>query len=362
MQRGRPKAVLLVPEEDRSQLLRWSKRPKSSNGLARRADIVLRCADGLSNSSVAAQLRITQQTVGKWRSRYVERGLAGLLDEPRPGAPRRITDDQVEAVVVKTLESTPRDATHWSTREMAKASGLSDTSVLRIWHAFGLQPHRAETFKLSNDPQLVEKVRDIVGLYLNPPERALVLCADEKAQIQALDRTQPIFPLRPGTPERRSHDYRRHGTTSLFAALDVATGKVIGELHRRHRSVEFRSFLDRIDKEVPAELEVHLVLDNYGTHKTPLIHRWLLRHPRFQLHFTPTYSSWINQVERWFALLTEKQLRRGTHRSTRALEDAIRLYLALHNEASTPFVWVKTADEILANIARFCLRTSEAGH
>ena len=362
MQRGRPKAPLLVPEEDRSQLLRWSKRPKSSNGLARRADIVLRCADGLSNSSVAAQLRITQQTVGKWRSRYIERGLAGLLDEPRPGAPRRITDDQVEAVVVKTLESTPRDATHWSTREMAKASGLSDTSVLRIWHAFGLQPHRAETFKLSNDPQLVEKVRDIVGLYLNPPERALVLCADEKAQIQALDRTQPIFPLRPGTPERRSHDYRRHGTTSLFAALDVASGKVIGELHRRHRAVEFRSFLDRIDKEVPADLEVHLVLDNYGTHKTPLIHRWLLRHPRFQLHFTPTYSSWINQVERWFALLTEKQLRRGTHRSRRALEDAIRLYLALHNEAPTPFVWVKTADEILANIARFCLRTSEAGH
>ena len=362
MQRGRPKAPLLVPEEDRSQLLRWSKRPKSSNGLARRADIVLRCADGLSNSSVAAQLRITQQTVGKWRSRYVERGLAGLLDEPRPGAPRRITDDQVEAVVVKTLESTPRDATHWSTREMAKASGLSDTSVLRIWHAFGLQPHRAETFKLSNDPQLVEKVRDIVGLYLNPPERALVLCADEKAQIQALDRTQPIFPLRPGTPERRSHDYRRHGTTSLFAALDVASGRVIGELHRRHRAVEFRSFLDRIDKEVPADLEVHLVLDNYGTHKTPLIHRWLLRHPRFQLHFTPTYSSWINQVERWFALLTEKQLRRGTHRSRRALEDAIRLYLALHNEAPTPFMWVKTADEILANIARFCLRTSEAGH
>jgi transposase len=362
MQRGRPKARLVVPQEDRSQLLRWSRRPKSSNALARRADIVLRCADGLSNSTVAAQLRITPQTVGKWRSRYVKRGLGGLLDEPRSGAPRRITDDQVESVVVKTLESTPRDATHWSTREMAKASGLSDTSVLRIWHAFGLQPHRAETFKLSNDPQLVEKVRDIVGLYLNPPERALVLCADEKAQIQALDRTQPIFPMRPGTPERRSHDYRRHGTTSLFAALDVATGKVIGELHRRQRAIEFRSFLDRIDKEVPAELEVHVVLDNYGTHKTPLIHRWLLRHTRFHLHFTPTYSSWINQVERWFAILTEKQLRRGTHRSTRALEDAIRLYLALHNEASTPFVWVKTADEILANIARFCLRTSEAGH
>ena len=345
----------------------WAaKVPSSPSSTAPSPTVEIQAAESPENSgrfsSVAAQLRITQQTVGKWRSRYIERGLAGLLDEPRPGAPRRITDDQVEAVVVKTLESTPRDATHWSTREMAKVSGLSDTSVLRIWHAFGLQPHRAETFKLSNDPQLVEKVRDIVGLYLNPPERALVLCADEKAQIQALDRTQPIFPLRPGTPERRSHDYRRHGTTSLFAALDVASGRVIGELHRRHRAVEFRSFLDRIDKEVPADLEVHLVLDNYGTHKTPLIHRWLLRHPRFQLHFTPTYSSWINQVERWFALLTEKQLRRGTHRSRRALEDAIRLYLALHNQAPTPFVWVKTADEILANIARFCLRTSEAGH
>ena len=245
---------------------------------------------------------------------------------------------------------------------MAQASGLSDTTVLRIWRAFGLQPHRTETFKLSPDPQLVEKVRDIVGLYLNPPERALVLCVDEKSQIQALDRTQPIFPLRPGTPERRTHDYRRFGTTSLFAALDVASGKVIGETHRRHRAIEFRRFLDRIDREVPADLDVHLVLDNYGTHKTPRIHRWLLRHPRFQLHFTPTYASWINQIERWFAALTEKQLRRGTHRSTRALEDAIRLYLAVYNEDPKPFVWLKSADEILANIARFCVRTSEAGH
>jgi transposase len=265
-------------------------------------------------------------------------------------------------VVVRTLETTPRDATHWSTRGMAEATGLSDTTVLRIWHAFGLQPHRSDTFKLSNDPQLIEKVRDIVGLYLNPPTRALVLCADEKSQIQALDRTQPLLPLRPGTPELRTHDYRRHGTTSLFAALDVATGKVIGETHRRHRSIEFRGFLDRIDSEVPADLDIHLVLDNYGTHKTPMIQRWLLRHPRFQLYFTPTYSSWINQVERWFALLTEKQIRRGTHRSTRALEDAIRLYLATYNADPQPFVWVKTADEILASIARFCLRTSEAGH
>ena len=362
MRTGRPKAPLSVPSEDLETLQRWTARRKTSQALALRSRVILRSLSGLSNTQVATELGITGDTVGKWRNRYIAKGLAGLLDEPRSGAPRRIGDDQVEAVVVKTLESTPRDATHWSTREMAKVSGLSDTTVLRIWRAFGLQPHRSETFKLSNDPQLVEKIRDIVGLYLNPPERALVLCADEKAQIQALDRTQPIFPMRPGTPERRTHDYRRHGTTSLFAALDVATGKVIGELHRRHRAVEFRSFLDRIDQEVPADLEVHLVLDNYGTHKTPLIHRWLLRHPRFHLHFTPTYSSWINQVERWFAMLTEKQLRRGTHCSTRALEDAIRLYLVIHNEDPKPFAWVKTADEILANIARFCLRTSEAGH
>ncbi|MGH7775568.1 MAG: IS630 family transposase [Candidatus Dormibacterales bacterium] len=362
MPSGRPKAALAVPDEDRVQLLRWTQRTKSSNGLARRAGIVLRCADGLANNVVAKQMRVANATVGKWRRRYIERGLAGLLDEPRCGAPRMVSDDEVEAVVVKTLEATPRGATHWSTRSMAEASGLSDTTVLRIWHAFGLQPHHTDSFKLSNDPQLVEKVRDIVGLYLNPPERALVLCADEKSQIQALDRTQPIFPMRPGLPERRTHDYHRHGTTSLFAALDVATGKVIGEMHRHHRSTEFRSFLDRIDEEVPSDLEVHLILDNYGTHKTPLIHRWLLRHPRFHLHFTPTYSSWINQVERWFAALTMKQIRRGTHRSVRELEQVIRLYLAMNNENPKPFVWVKTADEILANIARFCIRTSEAGH
>jgi transposase len=361
MQRGRPKAELSVPQEDLATLKRWTTRRKTAQALALRARIILRCHGGLTNTQVATELGVTGDTVGKWRNRYIASGLAGLLDEPRSGAPRTVSDEQVEQVVVKTLESTPRDSTHWSTRSMAQASGLSDTTVWRIWRAFGLQPHRTQAFKLSNDPQLVEKVRDIVGLYLNPPERALVLCADEKSQIQALDRTQPIFPLRPGVPERRTHDYVRHGTTSLFAALDVATGKVIGELHRRHRAEEFRHFLDRIEKEVPADLEVHVVLDNSATHKTPLIHRWLLRHPRFHLHFTPTYSSWINQVERWFATLSERQLRRGTHRSTRELEDAIRLYLAVHNESPKPFVWVKSADEILANIARFCLRTSEAG-
>jgi transposase len=310
----------------------------------------------------AVDLRITHNTVRKWRTRFLEQGIGGLLDEPRSGAPRSIGDDAVEAVITKTLESTPRDATHWSTRSMAEASVLSPTTVRRIWKAFELKPHRVETFKLSNDPQFIEKVRDIVGLYLNPPDRALVLWADEKGQIQALDRTQPIFPMRPGTPELRTHDYRRHGTTSLFAALDVASGKVIGKLHRRHRSIEFRSFLDHIEREVPTEVGVHLILDNSSTHKSPLIRRWLLRHPRFQVHFTPTYSSWINQVERWVAALPEKQIKRGTHRSTRQLEDSIRLYLATHNENPSPFVWVKTADEILANIARFCARTSGAPH
>ena len=327
-----------------------------------RAEIVLRCGSGRCNSQVARELRTTNATVGKWRARFVAEGVAGLLDEPRSGAPRRISDDQVEAVIVKTLESTPRDATHWSVRSMAAATGMTRQSVHRIWRAFGLQPHRTETFKLSTDPQLIEKVRDIVGLYLNPPERALVLCADEKSQIQALDRTQPTLPMRPGQAERRTHDYKRHGTTSLFAALDVATGRVIGELHRRHRSTEFRKFLDRIDAEVSADLEVHLILDNYGTHKTPLIQRWLLRHTRFHLHFTPTCSSWINQVERWFAELTEKRIRRGSHRSTRALEDAIRLYLTDHNANPKPFVWVKSADHIIDSIARFALRTSGTGH
>jgi transposase len=362
MQLGRPKAELTVSDEDRATLSRWIARAKTGQALAQRARIVLRCADGFSNIEVGRELHIGNKAVGKWRARFIAKGPAGLLDEPRPGAPRRVADEQVEQVLVKTLESTPADATHWSTRSMAAATGISRPTVHRIWRAYGLQPHRTESFKLSNDPQFIEKVRDIVGLYFCPPEHALVICADEKAQIQALDRVQPILPMRPGTPERRTHDYRRHGTTSLFAALDVATGKVIGELHRRHRSIEFRSFLDRIDKEVPAELDVHLILDNYGTHKTPLIHRWVLRHPRFHLHFTPTYSSWINQVERWFATLTERQLRRGSHRSTRALEDAIRLYLAAYNQDPQPFKWVKSADQILANVQRFCVLISETGH
>ena len=357
MQRGRPhKAPLVLPDAERGELLTWSRRPKSSNGLAQRARIVLRCADGLPSRQVARELGVSEDTVCKWRSRYIERGLAGLLDEPRCGAPRRVSDEQVEAVLTMTLEQMPKDATHWSTRSMAEVSGLSHNTVHQIWHAYGLQPHRVENFKLSNDPQFIEKVRDIVGLYLNPPDKAMVLCVDEKSQIQALDRTQPILPLAPGMAERRTHDYRRHGTTSLFAALDVATGKVIGQTHRRHRSAEFKSFLDRLDQEVPAELDVHLVLDNYGTHKTELIRRWLLRRPRFHVHYTPTYSSWINQVERWFGMLSEKQIRRGTHRSTAELEAAIRLYLATHNENPKPFVWIKTADQILASIRRFCQR------
>jgi len=365
MFRGRPKAPLIVPEDDRQALLRWIKRSRTSNALAQRARIILRCAEGadeVPNSVVARELGVTDATVGKWRSRYIARGLAGLLDEERSGAPRTISDEKVEEVITKTLESLPADATHWSTRSMAAAVGLSDHSIARIWHVFGLQPHRVENFKLSNDPQFIEKVRDIVGLYLNPPTNALVLCVDEKAQIQALDRTQPILPLAPGVAERRTHDYRRHGTTSLFAALNVATGEVIGQLHRRHRSGEFLHFLRRIETAVPADLDVHLIMDNYGTHKTRQIRDWLARHPRFHVHFTPTYSSWINQVERWFAALTEKQIRRGTHRSIKELETAIKLYLATYNADPRPFVWVKTADQILKSIERFCLRTSLAGH
>jgi transposase len=353
---------LSITPEDRTTLERWIARRKTAQGLSMRSRIILGCAAGHSNSELARRLGVTNATVGKWRARFVSKGLEGLLDEPRSGAPRSISDEQVEAVIVKTLESTPADATHWSTRSMAAATGISRPTVHRIWRAFGLQPYRSETFKLSTDPQLVEKIRDIVGLYLDPPDRALVLCADEKTQIQALDRTQPVLPMRPGQVERRTFDYRRHGTTTLFAALDVATGKVIGETHRRHRAVEFRKFLDRIEREVPPDLAVHLILDNLSTHQAPAVQRWLLQHPRFTLHFTPTYSSWINQVERWFEELTTRQLRRGVHRSTRSLEDAIRLYLQLNNEAPKPYTWVKTADEILASIARFCLRTSETGH
>jgi transposase/AraC-like DNA-binding protein len=292
----------------------------------------------------------------------VSKGLEGLLDEPRPGTPRKVSDADVEKVLTTTLESLPRDATHWSTRSLAQECGFSRSTVSRIWRAFGLQPHRCETFKLSKDPLFIDKVRDIVGLYLNPPDRAMVLCVDEKSQIQALDRTQPMLPMRPGQAERRSHDYKRHGTTSLFAALDVRTGTIIGEVHRRHRSVEFRKFLDTIDQSVPASLEVHLIMDNYGTHKTAIIRNWLAKRPRFHVHFTPTSASWINLVERWFATLTEKQIRRGVHRSVRELETAIKNYLAVSNASPKPFVWTKTADEILASVARFCQRTSETGH
>lgn len=360
MRTGRPKANLTVGDADRVVLESMARRSRTAPQLARRARIILSCVSGLDNKAVAKKLRVTPQTVGKWRARFVRDGIEGLHDEPRPGTPRKISDAKVEAVVVRTLEKTPRGATHWSTRSMAKATGLSRSSINRIWQAFGLQPHRCETFKLSPDPQLIDKIRDVVGLYVDPPQHAIVLCVDEKSQIQALDRTQPLLPMRPGQIERRTHDYKRHGTTSLFAALDVATGKVIGETHRRHRSVEFRKFLDRIEENVPDQLDVHIVMDNYGTHKTALIRNWFAKRPRFHAHFTPTYGSWLNLVERWFAELTNKQLRRGTHRSIRELERAIRDFIEAHNESPRPFAWTKTADEILASIARFAHRTLEA--
>ncbi|HEX2463122.1 MAG TPA: IS630 family transposase [Thermoanaerobaculia bacterium] len=357
MPAGRPKVPLTLSSEERVVLSAMAHRSRSAPALARRARIVLACADGRSNTAVAKFLRLTPLTVGKWRARFLRDRLEGLYDEPRPGAPRTITDDEIEKVVVQTLESKPRGATHWSTRSMAKQTGLSHATISRIWRAFRLQPHRTETYKLSPDPLLIEKVRDIVGLYVNPPEHAVVLCVDEKSQIQALDRTQPLLPMRPGQVERRTHDYRRHGTTSLFAALDVKTGAVVAQTHRRHRSIEFRKFLDQIDAAVPEDLEIHLVLDNYGTHKTPLIERWLAKRPRVHVHFTPTYGSWLNLVERFFAELTTKQIRRGTHRSVAALETAIREFIDLHNEDPKPFVWTKSADEILASIARFAKRT-----
>ncbi len=357
MRTGRPKPELTLTDSERTRLMSLARRSRSAPAVARRARIVLACAEGRDNKAVAKRLRMSPATVGKWRSRFVRDRLDGLYDEPRPGAPRRITDEQIEQVVVRTLESTPRGATHWSTRSMARASGLSRASINRIWRAFGLQPHRSETFKLSPDPLLIEKVRDIVGLYVNPPEHAVVLCVDEKTQIQALDRTQPLLPLRPGQVERRTHDYKRHGTTSLFAALDVKAGTVLGQTHRRHRSLEFRKFLDQIDAAVPKQLDVHLILDNYSTHKTPLIRSWLAKRPRFHLHFTPTYGSWLSLVERWFAELTNKQIRRGAHRSLAALEAAIWEFIDVTNEAPKPFVWTKSADEILASIARFAQRT-----
>ncbi|RJF95562.1 IS630 family transposase [Noviherbaspirillum saxi] len=359
---GRPKAELVLSAAEKEQLHAWARRRKTAQALALRSRIVLECAGGAENKAVAVKLAVTRQTVSKWRARFVHMRLDGLLDAPRSGAPRTIDDARVDVVIAKTLEEQPSNATHWSTRAMAREAKLSQTAVSRIWRAFGLQPHRQETFKLSTDPLFVEKTRDIVGLYLDPPLKAMVLCVDEKSQIQALDRTQPILPLAPGVPERRTHDYQRHGTTTLFAALDIATGEVIGQLHRRHRSSEFLKFLRTIEASVPNDLDIHLVMDNYGTHKTPTIRNWFARHPRFHVHFTPTSASWLNQVERWFATLTEKQIRRGTHRSTRQLEDAIRHYLKLNNADPKPFVWTKSADDILASIERFCLRISNSGH
>lgn len=362
MGRGRPLPELILTAAENNRLVEWTRRHKTSQALALRARIVLACAQGSTNRDVARQLRVTQQTVGKWRHRFVAQRLDGLLDEPRPGAPRTIQDATVEAVIAKTLHDKPAGATHWSTRSMAAATGLSQTAVVRIWRAFGLQPHRQETFKLSTDPLFVDKVRDIVGLYLEPPIKAAVVCVDEKSQIQALDRTQPILPMMPGMPEKRTHDYMRYGTTTLFAALDVATGKVIGQVHRRHRAAEFLKFLSLLNQRIPADTAVHVVMDNYGTHKTATVKAWFARHPRFTPHFTPTSASWINQVERWFANLTERQLKRGTHRSTQALEKAIRDYLDIYNQNPTPFIWAKSADDILDSIKRFCLRISNSGH
>ncbi len=361
---ARPKPELVLSDDERQTLTTWANRPKSTQRLALRARIVLACAAEPSNRAVAARLGVCAATVGTWRQRFVARRLEGLADEPRPGAPRTVTDADVERVVTRTLETKPANATHWSTRGMAQASGLSQSTISRIWRAFGLKPHRADTFKLSADPFFVEKVRDVVGLYLAPPERAIVLCVDEKPQVQALDRTQPVLPLAPGRTERGTHDYVRHGTTSLFAALNVATGQVIGRCHRRHRHQEFLKFLDHVDAALPREpgIAIHIVLDNYGTHKTPAVKRWFLRHPEYHLHFTPTSASWLNQVERFFAEISEKRIRRGVFKSVAALERAIADYLAEHNRDPHPFVWTADADSILDRIKRVCERTSDSGH
>lgn len=353
---------VVLDEQEREVLERWARRPKSAQALALRCRIVLAAADGEQSKDIAERLDCTRSTVGKWRGRFADRGLDGLHDKPRPGKPRQITDEDVERVIVKTLEEQPADATHWSTRSMAAATGMSQSAISRIWRAFGLKPHRTEHFKLSPDPQFVDKVRDIVGLYLNPPDAAIVLCVDEKSQVQALDRSSPVLPLMPGVPERHTHDYVRHGTTNLYAALDISSGKVIAEMTPRHRAEEFRRFLNLIERSVPADLEVHVVLDNSSTHKTPSIQRWLKRHPRFTLHFTPTYSSWLNLVERWFAELTTKWLKRSAHRSVRDLVASIRTWITNWNEDPRPYVWHKSADEILDSLAAYCQRINDSGH
>jgi transposase len=355
-------AEIVLTDDERAELEGWTRRRTSAAGLALRARIVLAAADGGTNVEVAERLELDRSTIRKWRNRFAEYRCDGLLDEPRPGRPRVVGDERIKELITATLETTPPDATHWSTRSMAEHLGLSQSMVSRVWRAFGLAPHKQDSWKLSKDPLFVEKVRDVVGLYLDPPERAVVLCVDEKTQIQALNRTQPVFPMLPGTPARASHDYIRHGTSSLYAALDLASGKVISSLHSRHRSQEFLAFLKKIDAEVPDELACHVVLDNASTHKTPAVKRWLTNHPRFVLHFTPTSSSWLNLVERWFSELTTKKLRRGTHTSVRQLNADIRNWINTWNDNPRPYVWTKTADQILASIANYCRRINDSGH